>query len=118
MKIRFSQVPDSDVEFFGDDGLLGPDNQDNFYYNEVEYGTNPGGFEEVSIKDGCGRYVPISMDTIPELIAALTECHSIYREMNAIEQVKDLVESQYETNVEFNKVRIDFQSFYETNQPA
>jgi hypothetical protein len=47
------------------------------YYYGVEHGTNPGGMDEVSIFDGCNRFLPVHMEAIPELIAALQEVQKI-----------------------------------------
>lgn len=72
MKIYFG---DASKDTFGSDGLLcGKDS--NFYYG-VEHGTGPGGMDEVRIFDGCNRYVPIDLGSLPELIAALQEVQTV-----------------------------------------
>lgn len=91
MKINFAQVSHQDVDIFGEEGLFGPDESGNFYYNYVEFGTNSGGTEEVSIADGCGRSVPLTIDTIPELIVALGECYKIAKQLEATQQVQDYI---------------------------
>jgi hypothetical protein len=91
MKINFAQVPAHDVDAFGDDNLFGPDESGNFYYNFVEFGTNPGGTEEVAIVDGCDRFMPIAVDSIPELIAALGECYKIAKALEASQRIQDYV---------------------------
>lgn len=96
MKINFAQVPAEDVDTFGDDGLFGPDDEGNFYYNFVEFGTNPGGTDEVAICDGCNRYMPIAVDSIPELIRALSEVYKISANIRSAELIKEFVESDQE----------------------
>lgn len=74
MKINFAQVPKESLDTNGTDTLFGPDTKGNYYYNYVEFGTNAGGTDEISIVDTCDRYMPIAVESIPELIAAL-ECY-------------------------------------------
>lgn len=96
MKINFAQVPDTDVDMFGDDGLFGPDDNGDFYYNFVEFGTNPGGLDEVAIVDGCNRYMPIAVEHIPELVRALSEVYKISVSIHNVELIKEFVESDQE----------------------
>lgn len=107
MKIYFSLVSSYDVDNFGDEGLLGPNEAGDFFYNEVEFGTNSGGLDEVAISDGCGRYIPICVDTIPELIAALSQIHSISAHITEAQKLIAIAESQtagyvYEEYVHFD----------------
>jgi len=113
MKINFAQVPASDVDTFGDEGLFGPDANGNFYYNYVEFGTNPGGVEELAITDGCGRYMPIAVDNIPDLIAALTEVARISDTLTLARQLEMYAESTSEAYVENDRVRHDPESVRE-----
>lgn len=99
MKINFAQVPAQDVDTFGDEGLFGPDESGNFYYNYVEFGTNAGGIEEVCITDGCDRIMPISIDNIPNLIAALNECYKIALDLRRVEQMQDYVNADTQAYV-------------------
>ena len=108
MKINFAQVPDTDVDMFGDDDLFGPDENGNFYYNFVEFGTNPGGFDEVAIVDGCDRYRPIAVENIPELIRALAEVYKISANIRSVDLIKEFVESDQEGYASENEV------FYES----
>lgn len=96
MKINFAQVSAEDVDMFGDDGLFGPDDNGNFYYNFVEFGTNCGGLEEVAIADGCGRFMPISVEHIPELIKTLAEFYKISTNIKATQLIQEFVESDTE----------------------
>ena len=112
MKINFAQVPAQDVDTFGESGLFGPDRGGNFYYNYLEFGTNPGGTDEVSITDGCGRYMPIAVDNIPDLIAALTEVARISDTLTLARQLEMYAESTSEAYVENDQVRHDPESVY------
>jgi hypothetical protein len=118
MKINFAQVPANDVDTFGDEGLFGPDVNGNFYYNYLEFGTNPGGVDEVAISDGCGRYMPIAVDNIPDLIAALTEVARISDTLTLARQLESYAESTSEAYVENDKVRHDPESVQEAARRA
>jgi len=111
MKINFAQVSNHDVDMFGEDNLFGPNEQGDFFYNYVEYGTNPGGTDEVAIVDGCNRFMPIAMEHIPDLVTALTECYKIYLELTSAENTKEYVETNSEAYVDNSKVEYDTQSF-------
>lgn len=88
MNIYFSEATD-DIFDFGDEGTFYVEDHgtDRYFYNGVEHGTNPGGMDEVRIFDGCGRSIPIAVDNIPELVAALQYC---YNNVNTINQAKQL----------------------------
>lgn len=58
--------------------LVSENDDDNFYYYGVEYGSNPGGTDEVLIYDTVGREVPIDSENIPALIDALKLAYSLY----------------------------------------
>lgn len=107
MKINFAQVPQNDVDTFGDDNLLGPDEAGNFYYNSVEFGTNPGGLEEIAISDTCGRYMPIAVENIPELMMALADLYNVHLTLDESRSVQAMVES------DFNGYAVDKKVFYE-----
>jgi hypothetical protein len=112
MKIYFNQVADSDVETFGDSGLFGPNDSDNFFYNYVEYGTNPGGLDEVAIYDGCDRMIPLNMDAIPDLITALEKFYGIYTQAKIAASINTIVENKSaEAYVEHNEITINAESF-------
>ena len=118
MKINFAQVPHDDIDTFGDDSLFGPDRAGNFYYNYVEYGTNPGGTDEVAIHDGCERYMPIAVENIPELIAALEEVLRINAEIKFAKEITSYVESDAEANVDNYQVKHNPESVYEAIERA
>ena len=89
MIIYFSRCPEHDVDFFGDDGLFMVGNE--YFYNGVEHGTNPGGIEEVRIFDGCNRSIPISVDQIPHLVKALTDCYNNYENIQRANKLETTI---------------------------
>lgn len=107
MKINFAQVPHDDVDTFGDEGLFGPDHEGNFYYNYVEFGTNPGGTDEVAIVDGCGRFMPIAVENIPELIRVLREINSLSFQIRSTQEVTDYVTSDAEGYTNDNRIQYE-----------
>lgn len=100
MKINFAQVPAEDVDSFGDEGLFGPDIDGNFYYNYVEFGTNPGGTEEVAITDGCGRYMPITVEHIPSLIDSLLTAYRMHLTQQSAQNELEMITSDHEIFIE------------------
>jgi hypothetical protein len=113
MKIYFSQVPHTDIDTFGDDGLFGPNKDGDFFYNQVEFGTNPGGTDEVAISDGCDRYMPISIESIPDLIVALETCYNTKTQMDNLNKVIAVVESDTEAYVHEDHIHYDRESVQE-----
>lgn len=107
MKINFAQVPAYDVDAFGDDNLFGPDYSGDFYYNYVEFGTNAGGTDEVCIVDGCDRTMPIAVDNIPDLIAALSECYKIAQGLKSAERIQDYINA--DTQAYITEDSIDYE---------
>lgn len=79
MKYFFGQVPHQDVDMFGEDGLF--EYNGDFYYNMVEFGTNPGGEEDLVIADTVGRLVPVSIDHIGTLIQVLQDIQNTLDEV-------------------------------------
>jgi len=118
MKIYFSKVPHSDIDTFGDDGLLGPNEGGDFFYNQVEFGTNPGGVDEVAISDGCNRYIPICVDNIPELVAALTHCYNLKRVIDMGNNLTAVAESDTYGYVHEDHVDYDRESVQEAINTA
>lgn len=90
MKYYFGQVPNEDVEMFGDEGLF--EYCGDLYYNMVEFGTNPGGQEDFVIADSVGRSIPISIEHINGLIQVLEDIQST---MYAIESGKAAQEALF-----------------------
>ena len=114
MKINFNQVPHADVDAFGDDNLLGPDASGNFYYNQIEYGTNPGGMEDFVISDTCGRSIPVSTEAIPDLIRTLQHIYGLYNLTKATEIIIDFMESDTQGYVDDFEIKYDGESFQAT----
>jgi hypothetical protein len=109
MKIYFSEAPMEDIEVFGDEGTFVAGDRfgnDRYFYNGVEHGTNPGGNEEVRIFDGCNRSIPISVESIPDLIAALAECLANYNIIKNAEAVADSLDSDLVLYVEDKAVEV------------
>lgn len=106
MKIYFSKVPEQDVSAFGDEGLLGPNKDGDYFYNQVEWGTNPGGLDEVTISDGIVRSIPICVDTIPEMVVALIRVYNLKQVINAANNISEVAESEAEAHVgeEYNNI--------------
>lgn len=71
MKYYFGKVPAQDVEMFGEDGLF--EHEGEYFYNQLEIGSNPGGTEDFLISDTAGRSIPIATDMIPELARVLLD---------------------------------------------
>jgi hypothetical protein len=90
MKIYFG---DANEDMFADGTFECNSNQ--FYYG-VEHGTGPGGMDEVRLFDGCNRYLPVHLEAIPELIAALQE---VQRIGEAVKRAAELTE-RAESNIE------------------
>jgi hypothetical protein len=81
MKYFFGQVPAQDVKMFGDEGLFEYDGD--FYYNWVEFGTNPGGADDLVIADTVGRLVPVSIEHIGTLIEVLEDIQATLDQVKA-----------------------------------
>ena len=87
MKYYFGKVPQQDVNTFGDEGLFEHEGQ--YFYNQLEIGSNPGGSEDFVISDTCGRSIPVSTDMIPELARVLLDIKLM---MNTIDEAEALQE--------------------------
>lgn len=108
MKTFFSKCSDADLSEFGGSGAFV--SNDKYFFNYVEFGTNPGGLEEVAIVDGCGRYVPICIDDIPDLISALTDAYTMSQELVLAEKLAQYATSNAAQYVEETNVRLDPES--------
>ena len=105
MKIYFG---DANEDIFADGLYTVGDNQ--FYYG-VEHGTNPGGLDEVTIFDGCNRYLPLHIEAIPQLIAALQEVQTIGEAIKRAKDLTDRAESKTEgvvTEAWHGEFEVDF----------
>lgn len=70
---------------------------ENRYFYGVEYGSNPGGTEEVRIYDTVGRSVPIDTLNVPALIEALTLVLDLERGINGAEELSKRVRNASES---------------------
>lgn len=85
-------------------------NEDQYYYG-VEHGTGAGGMDEISIFDGCKRSVPLHMEAIPELIAALQEIQRIGEAVKRAAEMTERAESDvegYVTKAWHDDYEVDF----------
>lgn len=93
MKIYFSQANEDDLSF-GEDGMFR--HRGNYYYNGIEIGTNAGGMDEFTIFDGCDRMVPLSVDSLDELIEGLQRLKDYLDRINQGKEAVELLESDKE----------------------
>jgi hypothetical protein len=116
MKIYVGYIDSSEVDEFGEEGLVGPNSDGNYFGQYVEYGTNPGGMDEVAIGDGCGRMVPVCVETLPDLIAALQEVQNNVQKIAEAKRLKRQMKSDGVAYVEDEEVLWDYsQSFQNLN---
>ena len=108
MKIYFG---DANNDMFADEVFSVNDNS--FYYG-VEYGTNAGQMEEVFIFDGCNRGIPVHIEAIPELIAALEEIKNIQAQIAEANNLTQRVESHTEGFVTSSWSDDSFEVDYDT----
>lgn len=94
MKYYFGKVPAQDVEMFGCDELF--ENEGEYFYNQLEIGSNPGGIEDFVISDTCGRSIPLATEMIPELARVLLDIKLM---MGTIEEADALQEDLADSNV-------------------
>jgi hypothetical protein len=87
MKYYFGRVPCEDVNSFGTEGLF--EYGQDFFYNQVEIGTTPGGSEDYVISDSVGRSIPLSVDHLSTLIEVL---ENIQENLEVIKNGKELEE--------------------------
>ena len=97
MIIYFSKASSGDMDFFGTEGMFRVG--DEYYYNGVEFGTNPGGMEEVRIFDTCNRSIPVSLETIPQLVEALQHCYNTHEEITRAQKQESRIYSSAEAVV-------------------
>lgn len=90
MQIYFGAVPQDEV--FDTDAMFASDQDDDhlFYYG-VEYGSNPGGTDEVLVYDGLDRYVPVDIESVPALIEALKLAYTLHITTSNMRKVVDIV---------------------------
>jgi hypothetical protein len=108
MKIYFSEVldlTDTDETF---------EYNDSYFYNYVEYGTNAGGLDEIAITDTCRRYMPISIEQVPDLITALQACYDIHMKVLKAKELEILAESDEAAHVEYHEVQFENESLQDS----
>lgn len=86
---------------FDTDGMFHSKTDPDFYfYYGVEFGTNPGGTNEVLLFDGCERNVPVDIESVPALIEALERCYDMHQQLEHAETLKaNLEDDNYEQSV-------------------
>lgn len=105
MKFYFGQVPESDIENFGSEGLYY--NEGKYYYYQVEFGTNPGGLDDVVLRDTAGRMVPVASMHLCELATIAIECNNICSEIQEARQLIEDLEN-YESTASVVGTNIDY----------
>lgn len=106
MKFYFGQVPQQDVDNFGTEGLYY--NEGNYYYYQVEFGTNPGGLDDVVLRDTAGRMVPVAAEHLCELATIAVECNNICAEVEtALNLIEDLQHMESTATVVGNEINYD-----------
>jgi hypothetical protein len=80
-------------ELYDTEGMFAsPDAPEHLFYYGVEYGSNPGGLDEVRIFDGCDRSIPVDMEALPAMVEALNRVYITYR---ALMIAKEMEEDAY-----------------------
>lgn len=116
MKIFISRVSDQDLEMFDSDGLVGPDDDGDYFNQYVEYGSNSGGVDEFTIGDGCGRMVPFGIEAIDDLIIALKGIRKVINDIKYADELKEKIESDGTTCVDlFGNIDWDTESLQDNS---
>lgn len=90
MKYFIGLATDDIIEGFGTDGLFEHDGD--YFYNTVEFGSNPGGTDDFVIADGCGRSIPLSVDTLDVLIKVLMDIRITAATLEHADEVKECLQ--------------------------
>lgn len=100
MQIYFGAVPQDQV-FDADAMFVSERDDDNYFYYGIEYGSNPGGTDEVLVYDGLDRMVPVDIESVPAMIKALEIAYTLHKSVaqsrQLIDQIEDMVERDDET---------------------
>ena len=119
MKIYIHESSQEDIDMFDLDGVLGPDDNGNYFYQYLEYGTNAGGFDEFAIGDGCGRMVPFAIESIDELISALKAIRDASEDIKEADELKEKIASEGTTYVNvFGEVNWDTESLQDNSSES
>lgn len=92
MNIYFGRADNSEFDF-SDLFEVERNGEVEYYYQALEFGTNPGGTDEVRIYDTCNRSVPISVDTIPQLVEALNHCYNMHEKFREAKEALERAET-------------------------
>ena len=100
MQIYFGAVPQAEV--FDTDAMFVSDkDDDNYFYYGIEFGSNPGGREEILVYDGLDRCVPVDIESVPAMIKALETVYMLHtatiNAQNFLERMDALMEADDET---------------------
>jgi hypothetical protein len=91
MKIYFGAVDINEV--FDPTGMFAcPGNHDELFYYGIEFGSNPGGTDELCIFDGCDRSIPVDMASVEPMIKALERILVNYHALEVAKDIKANVE--------------------------
>lgn len=93
MKVYFGAVP-SEFENDTEGAFTSSSSEDTKFYYMVEFGTNNGGTDEFVIRDSVGRFVPIDMENVSNLVRALTAVVGAYDTLLMAESVQEVVFSE------------------------
>lgn len=96
MKIFFGSVDYDPDELDADELFTTTEAPKQYFYYQLEWGTNAGGMEDVMLRDTCGREVPFSIDHIESLIDALVRVRDLNTEIIRGEETKKEVEGDGE----------------------
>lgn len=94
MKYYFGKVSQQDVHAFGTDNLF--EHEGEYFYNQLEIGSNPGGIEDFVISDTCGRSIPLATEQIPQLVRVLVD---ISLTMNSLTEAEALQDDLANSNI-------------------
>lgn len=100
MQIYFGAVPQDEV-FDADAMFVSEHDNDNYFYYGIEYGSNPGGTDEVLVYDGLDRCVPVDIESVPAMIEALQTLYALHRSVQdtsqALSKLSKIIYSDDET---------------------
>lgn len=99
MQIYFGAVPQDQV-FDADAMFVSEQDDDNYFYYGIEYGSNPGGKDEVLVYDGLDRMVPIDIESVPAMIRALETAYLLHTSAKSAQDFLDRVNSIVEADDE------------------
>ena len=73
------------------------DCSDHLFYYGVEFGSNPGGFEDLVIYDGIGRSLPVDIESVPALIRTLQQVLEASKNIDYLENLKEYISNEATT---------------------